>query len=902
MRFLVFLLLPSIIFPITIGSYLPSSLNDLIHDVVLQKVGVDVKITKAIEGISYDAILSPFKEKGFKFSEKIFGVIPMVFLKEGTDKIIFPIRFLSIGSIFLSSFDHIPYDLTSFVFPKEAEDYVKRLRKMKEEGKIIPLFCSDPKEAFLIALGSGYGFVGPSYIKSNIPEGYKVMSFKEYFSLSKPPLVVWIYMYHNGGVEISRVLGAILRSQKVFKEKGLVTSTENGKIEFRELEYRCTSDCSKYVPTFSYKLFFTDEDPKKLLREYGNSFERSIWREYVSSPLHFFTYLSIGLLMLFTLVYKMAIHTRKVRLGKLNFRFPLYLLSIYTFTASLFGALPFVDFNSSKILYYFSAISYTILDLISKKRRWYMTPILGTSVLIVSLVNDRWISIVDAPFLFATLSFITERDPMRAFFIMIGALSFFAAKKSSHIFYLVPSIILISSLVSNLTLRKIEARRTRPSSNLLEYRNLVFRLVHPIFVLFFIFSIFLMFFMDYSKTENAVERLEYEKRLFAMEKALSLGDLGFPAAQMTTPGILVKNSREFDEIEARDKGIVISREDGTFLSFVSYKKVFLKALYENIGYVLIILILIVMSGIVYVFVSGYKRVITEKALISMKNMESEIEKLKEKSEALEKKLRGSEEIIKGMIGILEKPVSIGEFLINLAGILERSELFEECVVAEMSEDGWVSIYPRYGIKVKVPIPDMKLSRDGRISMSVRQGEKVYALVLKVKERDLEVLDTIYRVVSSISEYPSLSKILMKIIDEKMGIDGFEEKSYEIAIKISKMLKIDFRILKSALLMRDIGFLIDSKDPSSHPYLGWKILKDESKRIAEIVKNHHGCDDCEGVSVESKLIQAVDYLSERVLRNEKLEDVLEEMEKSEKFDSGVVRALKEMKEEIGRILR
>ena len=102
---MVFLILPTVVFPVTIGSYLPNSLNDLIHDIVFEKIGIDMRITRVVKGVSYDAILSPFKEEGFKFSEKLFGIVPMVFLRKGTDRVVMPLRYLAVGTLFLSTFD-----------------------------------------------------------------------------------------------------------------------------------------------------------------------------------------------------------------------------------------------------------------------------------------------------------------------------------------------------------------------------------------------------------------------------------------------------------------------------------------------------------------------------------------------------------------------------------------------------------------------------------------------------------------------------------------------------------------------------------------------------------------------------------------------------------------------------
>ncbi len=944
-RVVLILLIPIFAFSIRIGSYLPESLNEILMDILSRKVGIDVTIEKVTsEEVEYDMILSPFYHPGFKKVEKVFGIIPVVYVKN-SGPVVFPLNYISVSSILLSTIDDIPPDVTSVIFPRKTEEIAERFRRMAKKGKLIPMFCEDPKEPTNYAIGIGYNFVGPSYFMSKVPPDYKPVDFSEYFHLPGPYPVFWIRLYHNGSAESNRIISIFVNLKDELVERGLIPVTATGfeGFGFKRTSLRCQDMCQDFATSFSYKLFFTDEDIHKLLREYGNAIEKMIWRYRNSSTTYILTYLFVGTFVLLTVIYKMSGYVRAVKDRRVKLRSSLYILSSHIPLLSIFGFLPFIDFNPSKFLYFFIAIGIAMLDALSGKKRWWLPFSLSFSLLVLGVLNDGILSVADAPFLFAAISFLSEEKSVRWEFSVPGFIAFLTAKRASHIVYLPFSIVLTTALSIYLVYRARTAiKKSRDEDKGIEYSVFIFRTMHPMLSLIVLSLFMAIFVSSYTRFEMLEEDYLYSTMKSALYSAEEVSEVGFPAAYVVPDekrvSIRINRPEEFSKIRADDRGMVVPKDRGIFFSFVDYSEVIARTFRSSSGYLLVSLVFALTNAAVYSYLSRYGREARMEVMRRIGEKERELgaaaRELKEKVEVYEERWR----FVQSVIRAFRSSSDFEEFIKGLADSMKGLSFVSEALVARLEDEGWKSVYPEEGRLVKVPVPDMRIDYENRISVSVKTDGEVYAIVSKLSGNsfDLDVFSTAKNAMESFlkskEELEGFQRLVERLVDEKLGLPGYTESILRVALILGDELGMSRSTVKMATVLHDLGMMFmpdrvlekeklndeDKRIIRKHPIFSEEIASSFSREIASIVRHHHEWWDGSGypdglkgeeIPKVSRVIAAADALVAMTRGKEyrplkSFEEALGEIRRliGVQFDPEVVKAIFKVEDKLRGILR
>ena len=717
------------LFSLKIGSYFPNSLNDILNN-ILQKQIPDVSIERITSGVlwRYDAVISPFSHKKFRRKESLFYIYPLVYKSPKSEKIAFPMRYVLMVSILGSTVKRLPYDVTYLKFSSDMERLLSNLRRMYKDGKIIPINLGDLDKTVRYAVENDYGVVIPQYLSWMIPKDYKRLSCKDFFKLSRPCAHVWVSLYSNSDTAVNKILSAMMTSKNDLETFGLYQSS---RISDNVISI-CRERCRRYVKSLMFLTFFTSRDVESIARDFEYAVNREIWRSRFFEKPYLLTYLLLGLFVILSLDYKMIRYVKYVKSGGIC-RYPMYVLASIIAMISFVGVMPSINPTTSKILFLSITASIAILDLITRNEKWWIPVILSLGVLTTGIFNDEIFTVIDVPFLIAVFAYTNERNSFRWVFTSLAAFFYIAAKRAGHSVYIIPSLIFTVMLFEYFVRELSRSRSEGWSSFQIDRPILIFKLMHPILFTIVFYLMFSVFSISFTRYESSIESTMYLERKMSIVLSNSFEKIAFPCARISLRNdrvIVDANNPKVNDVRAFDMGFMVNKGVSTYFSYVPDATVLKRTAINSFGHILIMVIILLTNIAMYVYLEKYtihSRKDLAKALIS-KDREYD-----EMIRALENSLKLKEKSWKTVLKILElfdPNLEIIEILKSAAVHIMELEFVEKVWVARLTEDGWISTD---GEQMTVPIPDLKVSSDKRLAISLKHGEDVYALVSKLRD-------------------------------------------------------------------------------------------------------------------------------------------------------------------------
>jgi len=741
-------------FSTKIGSYFPDSLNNMLYKVIKKKIP-DVSIEKITPGTlwKYDAVLSPFQQKGFKRKESLLQMYPVVFKSPRSDKVVFPLKYAMIASILGATLKNLEYDVTYVQFSEESASLLSYLRDSYNKGKIIPLTFDDLEKSVRYAVRKGYSVVTPQFLRWMIPKSYEEIDCKEFFNLSKPCKYIWVNLYTNDDFIANKVLAALMESKDELKRYGFLQDFQESSMPV------CRKSCKDHLNSLMFLTFFTNKDTKFIVKDFEKATNRIIWSSRFFEKYYFITYFLIGFFVVFTLDYKMINYVRYLKLGGRQ-RESLYIVASILIIISFFGTLPDIAPTLSKVLFLPIILSITILDFISNNKKWWLPMFINTGILITGILSDRIFSVVDVPFLLATLSFINERNSFRWIFPLTGIFFYAAAMRAGHNIYIIPSLILSLLLFGHFVKSFLESKKKSWSSTQIDRPMIMFKLMHPILFTIEFLLIFVIFAEAFIWTESNIEKTMYLERNLSLALSNDFQKIAFPSAEISLINdrlVVRTNDPTLEEVRAIDRGILISRGANAYFSYVPYKEVVRLSLKNSSGYLIIMFTILLTNLATYAILGRYA--ISSKRDVSSALMKKDREydetlkrfrdSLKIKEESLKTTLR--------IIDIFDPNSEIIDVLQSIAFHISELEFIERVWVAVLTEDGWISTD---GERITVPIPDLKVDPENRVAVSLKHNGNVYALVSKIREGadyDINLFKTLKATLEKFSKFLEGSK-------------------------------------------------------------------------------------------------------------------------------------------------
>ncbi len=884
-------------FGVKIGSLLPGSLNEVLEGALGERV---FKVSGSLE--TYDVIFSPFKIEGSWKRERAFGFVMLYFDRENDDRFVFPMDYYAFFSFIQASVRKTPEDLTSVVFPETTKKVFESLRRLHQDGKLLPFITKDPLKIFKYSIEHGLDAVLPSYFLYMFPDDYVPRTLREVFSLPYLPSVIWVDAYYktrSGEVIVSRLLSKSIQEKLLLKGLILPTSfIQNDSLRGFLQAYRdpifeeCTQSCGCHAPSLGFNLFLTKKDIGKILSTLSDLIETMIWNTRYESPLYITLYVLIVVFILTTFLRKFNNYIVMVKRGLVEPRLTILLETYLLSLVSLVGVLSIFDEWLSKIFFSSLLVSLAASDYYLRKKRWWL-PLVGFVWLFVGIRYDLALTVVDAPIMFSVLGYINEdKKGLKAGILSLGFLSFIVVKVGGHILYLPFVIVMIGLTWVHLIMDFLKLRRETPAIEGYRYTGFIIYAMMGLAFITVSYGLLTAFAKAYEASKNEVEQKDFEIVDSRLSNVSDPFNADVPVIIVENPLRVVDSNVKLDDFfkdyDSRDRTVFRELIGGRIaVSYVDYTKVLKKCFSMHEAYLISIGLIVVVFWLAASFVGLMNRRIASQlreAILTKERRATEYVKRTSKwakTSALREKIFG--EILK-ITAYTTFGANDTDFMITLGKVISGSLGFVQgFVVARLEGGKWRCVYPLRceGATIEtvpIPIPDLKLVHTGgslRTTISASLGDGIYALVFSFKEGadvDMEIFETVKMVVDAYSERKnavrdivetgdSLVLVVSKLIDSKVPYSHNHSIAVaELSEFVAKKMEMNFRRIRMAGALHDIGKLLvpdeilfkegplteEERDViRKHPVLGYNILIQIPKfrDIALWIRHHH--EKCDG---------------------------------------------------------